>query len=151
MSTTNQILEKAIELALAFHKGQVKSDTGEPYILHCLRVMIKMETEEEMIAAVLHDTIEKSSLTLDDLIKQGFSSNVIEAIEAISKRKGEQYGDYINRLKSSPLAVKVKIADLEDNTDLRYVKANDQSSVEKLTRRKKYLKELREICHQQPE
>jgi len=145
-----KLLEKAIWLALTCHRGQIKSETGEPYILHCIRVMMKMETEQERITAVLHDSIEKSSLTLNKLKSDGFPVRIIKAIDALSKRKNEQYSDYIMRVKSNPLAVKVKIADFEDNADLRYVKTNDGSTVEKFTKRKKYLRELRKIYFKLP-
>ena len=139
------MLEKAIELALKYHKGQIKNGTGEEFILHVLRVMIKMDSEDEKISAVLHDMIEKSNCTLDILKEQGFSNKIINTVDALSKRKGEDYSDYIKRVKKDPIAVKVKIADLEDNMDIRNIKDITSIDIEKMNRRKKYYIELKEM------
>jgi (p)ppGpp synthase/HD superfamily hydrolase len=139
------MLEKAIELALKYHKGQIKNGTGEEFILHVLRVMLKMNTEDEKIAAVLHDVIEKSNCTLEDLKKHGFSDKIVNTVDALSKRKGEDYSDYIKRVKKDPVAVKIKIADLEDNMDLKNMKELTQVDIEKMNRRKKYFRELKEM------
>jgi (p)ppGpp synthase/HD superfamily hydrolase len=139
------MLEKAIELALKYHKGQIKNGTGEEFILHVLRVMIKMDSEDEKISAVLHDIIEKSNCTHDILKEQGFSNKIINTVDALSKRKGEDYSDYIKRVKKDPIAVKVKIADLEDNMDIRNIKDITSIDIEKMNRRKKYYIELKEM------
>jgi (p)ppGpp synthase/HD superfamily hydrolase len=129
-------LEKAIELALKAHNGQ-KDRYGKSYILHSLRVMMKMENENEMIAAVLHDVVEDSDLTLTDLKKEGFSNEIIDAIDCLTKREGEDYFNYINRAISTPLSKKVKLADLEDNMDIRRVDVLTEKDMERLIR---YLK-----------
>ena len=139
------MLEKAIELALKYHKGQIKNGTGEEFILHVLRVMLKMDTEDEKISAVLHDIIEKTNCTLEDLKQQGFSNKIINTVEALSKRKGEDYSEYIKRVKKDTGAVKIKIADLEDNMDLKNTKELTQVDIEKMNRRKKYYRELKEM------
>ena len=139
------MLEKAIELALKYHKGQIKNGTGEEFILHVLRVMLKMDTEDEKISAVLHDIIEKTNCTLEDLKQQGFSNKIINTVEALSKRKGEDYSEYIKRVKKDTDAVKIKIADLEDNMDLKNTKELTQVDIEKMNRRKKYYRELKEM------
>ncbi len=139
------MFEKALEIALKYHKGQTKNGTGEEFILHVLRVMTKMDTNEERIAALLHDVIEKSNCTLDELKKLGFSNKTINTIDALSKRKGEDYGDYISRVKKDPAAVKVKIADLVDNMDIRNVKDITSIDIEKMNRRKKYYSELKKM------
>lgn len=137
------MLEKAIELALKFHKGQIKNGTGEEFVLHVLRVMLKMNTEDEKISAVLHDIIEKTNCTLEDLKQLGFSNKIINTVDALSKRKGEDYSDYIKRVKKDTDAVKIKIADLEDNMDIRNIKELTQTDIEKMNRRKKYYNELK--------
>ena len=139
------MLENAIELALKYHKGQIKNGTGEEFILHVLRVMLKMDTEDEKISAVLHDIIEKTNCTLEDLKQQGFSNKIINTVEALSKRKGEDYSEYIKRVKKDTGAVKIKIADLEDNMDLKNTKELTQVDIEKMNRRKKYYRELKEM------
>lgn len=129
-------LTDAIELAAQIHDGQTDKG-GTPYILHPLRVMLKMATDEERIVAVLHDVIEDSDgrVTLERLTSMGFSGEITEALDALTKRPGEAYGDYIQRLKAaSALARKVKLADLEDNMDLARIaepSAQDRERVEK--------------------
>lgn len=110
-------LDTAIKLAVTAHAGQVDK-AGEPYILHPLRVMLAMETEEERIVAVLHDVLEDGPPSAAFAIANvGFSSNVVAALDAITCEPGEPYRDYIERCASDPIAKKVKLADLADNTN----------------------------------
>jgi (p)ppGpp synthase/HD superfamily hydrolase len=115
-----KLLEKAIILAAEAHKGQVDK-AGRPYILHHLRMMAKMKTDSEMIAALLHDVAEDMPWTMTRLRKEGFPSEVLKAIRCLTKRKGEDYMDFVARAASNPIARKVKIADLEDNMDVRRI------------------------------
>ena len=108
------LLEKAIVLATEAHAGQVDK-AGLPYILHPLAVMLSVHTMDEKIVAVLHDTIEDTDLLTADLITAGFSHEIIEAVMAISKQDGESYGDYLERVKASPLALSVKLSDIGHN------------------------------------
>ncbi len=114
-------LEKAIKIAFEAHLNQ-KDRSGEPYILHPLYVMMKMDTHESRIVAILHDVIEDTAWSLEALDKEGFSKEILSAIDHITRRKGESYVDYIKRLAANPLARKVKLADLEHNMDLRRLK-----------------------------
>ena len=109
-------LERAIAIAAEAHAGQ-KDRAGAPYILHPIRLMIQMDSENVMMAAVLHDVVENSVWTLDDLRKEGYSNEVLNAVDSLTHRdkEGEDYWDYIQRAKSDPIAIKVKLADLEDN------------------------------------
>ena len=109
-------LERAIAIAAEAHAGQ-KDRAGAPYILHPIRLMIQMDSENAMMAAVLHDVVENSVWTLDDLRKEEFSNEVLNAVDSLTHRdkEGEDYWDYIQRAKSDPIAIKVKLADLEDN------------------------------------
>lgn len=115
-------LERAIELAIAAHRGDVDKG-GQPYILHPLSLMLQLHERDSdldaMIVAVLHDTVEDSDLTLGDLKAEGFSDAVVTAVDALTKREGESYQDFISRLGPNPLARRVKIADLEHNMDVR--------------------------------
>jgi (p)ppGpp synthase/HD superfamily hydrolase len=83
--------------------------------------MLRMETEEQMMTAVLHDVVEDSHWTLIDLQREGFPEQVIEAVDHLSRRDSETYDEFIDRIKGSMLAIKVKLADLEDNMDLKRV------------------------------
>jgi (p)ppGpp synthase/HD superfamily hydrolase len=125
------LLEKAIEIALHAHAGQ-KGKDGSPYILHPLRVMARMTTDEERITAVLHDAVEDSELTLEDLRREGFPEAVIEAVRLMTHEEGIGYEDYVERLKGNPIARKVKVADLEDNSDIRRLSGIEAKDLERL-------------------
>lgn len=115
--TSNQLLEKAIALACEAHKGQVDK-AGEPYILHPLRLMLQFSTNEERIVAVLHDVLEDSELTCWDLRTQGIPLECMDAVCVLTKGKGEDYSEYIERVFRNPLATRIKLSDLEHNSDL---------------------------------
>jgi (p)ppGpp synthase/HD superfamily hydrolase len=126
-------LEKAISIAALAHAGQ-RDKAGAPYILHPLRVMMKMTTEQERITAVLHDLIEDTDWTIERLAREGFHREIRAAVDCLTKRKGEGYKAFIQRVSLNPLAVTVKLADLEDNLDvsrLKQVTAADEKRIEK--------------------
>jgi (p)ppGpp synthase/HD superfamily hydrolase len=125
------MLEKAIQCAVKAHAGQ-KDKAGAPYILHPLRIMMKMDSQAGMIAAMLHDVVEDSSVTLSDLRAEGFSEEVIAAVDHLTRREGEAYEIFINRLRHNPLAVKVKLADLEDNMDIRRIENVTERDIERM-------------------
>jgi hypothetical protein len=108
-------LESAIRIAVAAHAGQTEKG-GAAYITHPLRVMAAVETEEERIVAVLHDVIEDTAVTLDDLRREGFGEDVLAAVACVTHRPGESYADYVVRCKGHPVARRVKLADLADNS-----------------------------------
>jgi (p)ppGpp synthase/HD superfamily hydrolase len=111
------LLDRAIALARKAHEGQVDK-AGLPYIGHPIRVMNNLADVEEKIVGVLHDVVEDSDLTLDTLRELGFTEVVVEAIDALTKRSGENYEAYLSRVMSNPIALKVKIADMKDNLDI---------------------------------
>ena len=104
-----QPLRMHSSLALDKHHGQVDKG-GAPYIIHPLRVMCAMQTETEQIVAVLHDVVEDTDVTLDDLRRMGYSEEIVEAVDHLSRRDGESYEAFIQRIKPHPLAVRVKLA-----------------------------------------
>ncbi|MFN2108549.1 MAG: GTP pyrophosphokinase [Anaerolineae bacterium] len=110
-------LEKAIGVALNAHKGMVDK-SGVPYILHPLHLMMQMDTDEARITAVLHDVVEDSDTTLDELAEMGFSTDVLQALELLTHDKENVlYQDYILGINGNNLARKVKLADLAHNMD----------------------------------
>lgn len=109
-------LTDAIKLACDAHSGQFDKG-GQPYILHPLRVMMMLSGEKRMIAAVLHDVVEDAGIELS-LISHWFGAEVAQAVDALSRREGESYGDFIERCANDPIACSVKWADLQDNMDL---------------------------------
>ena len=107
-------LSSAIILATEAHMDQYDL-SGEPYILHCIRVMMKVTTPLQKTIAILHDTVEDTKVSLEQLREMGFSNPVVEGVDALTHRFGESYDDYIDRVKLNPDATKVKLSDLEDN------------------------------------
>jgi len=116
-------LEKALQLAVEAHAGDTDK-AGETYIRHPLRVMHQVETETERVVAVLHDVVEDTGYTLDD-IDDEFGSEVCDAVDAVTKRDGEGYEQLIDRAAANPIARSVKIADLEDNMDVTRLETVD--------------------------
>lgn len=127
-------LERAIEIAAKAHARQFDKG-GYPYILHPLRVMMKMSTDEERIVAVLHDVIEDSDLGLVELQEEGFSNDIITALVCLTKIDKE-YTTYIEKIADNKLATRVKFADLDDNMDMSRIQNLTHKDFE---RYKKYL------------
>lgn len=113
------LLEKAILLAVQAHAGQLDK-SGQPYIRHPLRLMTQMDTEKAQLVALLHDVLEDTPTTLNDLRQLGLPEDVLTAIQLLTHDKAnEPYEVYVRRLKVNPLARQVKLADLQDNMNIR--------------------------------
>jgi hypothetical protein len=110
-------LESAIRVAVAAHAGQADKG-GAPYITHPLRLMAAVDGDGAKIVAVLHDVVEDTAVTLDDLRREGFSADILAAVDCVTHRRGEPYADYVVRCKGHPLARQAKLADLADNCRL---------------------------------
>jgi (p)ppGpp synthase/HD superfamily hydrolase len=135
-------LERAIEIATEAHKGQYDK-AGNDYIGHPLRVMDIGRTEEEKIVGVLHDVVEDTEWTFAQLAAEGFSQEVIDALQCVTKlSENENYDDFIERVKKNPLATAVKINDLSDNMDIRRLPYLSDKDVKRL---KKYLKAYKKL------
>lgn len=137
-------LDKAIEAAVKWHYGQ-RDKGGNAYIRHPLRVMEKMESEDEMIVAVLHDTVEDTPATLDDIRRLGCTEAQVMAIDALTKKEGQTPDEYLALVKQSIVARKVKIADIEDNMILWRMKNRHALSPKDLERINKYMKMWTEL------
>ncbi len=111
-------VERAVQIAAQAHQGQ-RDKAGAPYLLHPLRLMMRMESEAAMMAAVLHDVVEDSEWTLDQLRAEGFSEEVLQAVECLTHRLGESYDEFVARVQTNAIARQVKLADLEDNMNIR--------------------------------
>lgn len=136
-------LEKAINLSVEKHRGQIDKG-GMPYILHPLYVMTKVDTENEKIVAVLHDIIEDTDVTFNYLRSNGFSDEVLNALECLTRKNEEDYFCYIERIKTNRIAVKVKLADLEHNMDLRRIKnLTDEDIIRSIKKYKRAWDELK--------
>ena len=130
-------LDRAIRIAVKAHKDQTDK-YGNPYILHPLRVMGMGRTEEERIVGVLHDVVEDSDWTFEDLHKEGFSERIIDAMKCVTKKSDdEDYDQFVARTRTNALAVRVKLNDLTDNMDIRRMQVVSEKDVKRLN---KYLK-----------
>lgn len=138
-----RILEKAIQIAVNAHFGQ-KDMAGSPYIFHPLRVMNAVDTTDAKIVAILHDVVEDTPVTFDELIEAGIPKHLVITLRLLTHTDNLSYEDYIFRLSENPLAIKVKLADLKDNMDLSRVKEISEDCKERYDRyvtSYRYLKE----------
>lgn len=124
-------LERAIAIAAQAHEGQIDKG-GQPYILHPLRVMLRMHSEAGRIVAVLHDVVEDSNCSLDELRAEGFSEEVITALAAITRQAGESRIEAAKRAARHPLARAVKLADNADNADLTRIPAPSEKDLARM-------------------
>ncbi|ENX22718.1 hypothetical protein F892_01960 [Acinetobacter vivianii] len=124
-------LERAISLAAERHAGQVDK-ANAPYILHPLRVMLKVPDIEHKIVAVLHDILEDTTTTIDELYKLGFQTHLIDAIIALTKQEGESRIQAAQRTVQNPIARVVKLADITDNMDLTRIQSPTMKDFERL-------------------
>ncbi|TFH79522.1 HD domain-containing protein [Pseudomonas kribbensis] len=137
-----QTLERAIAIAATAHAGQVDKG-GAPYILHPLKVMLRMSTLEERIVAVLHDVVEDCGISLEDLRKEGFSEAVLSAIESVTKVPGESYEDFVERAAQNPIGRVVKLADLEENSDQSRIASPSWEDLERVEKYRRAIGRLR--------
>jgi len=137
------MLGKAIGIAAQAHAGQ-KDKFGGSYILHPLRLMMKMNTEEEMIISVLHDVVEDSDWNIDTLRSEGFPENVLNALDHLTRREDETYEEFIQRAKKNTLARKIKLADLEDNMDMKRITGLREKDMKRLEKYHRSWLELKE-------
>ena len=136
------ILDRAKAIATSAHEGQVDK-AGKPYIKHPMRVMNMGKTVEEKIAGVLHDVVEDSDWTFEMLEKEGIPKDVLDALRCVTKlSEDEDYDHFIERVKTNPLAVKVKINDLKDNMDITRL---GEVTEKDLARLNKYIRAYRQL------
>ena len=135
-------LERAIALAVDAHAGQTDK-AGATYIRHPLRVMRQMETPQERVVAMLHDVVEDTEYT-PAMIEDEFDEEIRDAVEALTKRDGESYSDFVERAAANDLARKVKIADIEDNMDLTRLSEVSEKTVERQVKYHKARQQLRD-------
>lgn len=131
--TDHPMLQKAMWIAAEAHEGQ-SSKTGAPFIDHVRRVASMVQGAEQTLVAWLHDVVEKSdNWTLERLRLEGFPHEVVDAVDAMTKREGEDYFDFVRRSIADPLARPVKRADLTDNLlQMRRMNGNESKFAQAL-------------------
>ena len=134
--TTNT--KKALKLCFEAHKNQVDK-SGMPYVFHPFHLAEQMETEETTIVALLHDVVEDTDYTLENLREMGFGETVVKALSLLTHDDAVEYMDYVLAIKDNPIAKAVKLADLRHNSDLSRLDVIDEKAQ---TRREKYLKAI---------
>ena len=130
--------KEAMKLCFVAHKEQLDK-SGMPYVFHPFHLAEQMTTEETTIVALLHDVIEDSDYTLEDLANKGFSKEVVDAIALMTHVDGIDYMEYVANIKTNPIAKAVKLADLKHNSDLSRLDMVDEKA---LKRREKYQKAI---------
>lgn len=140
----SQNIKKAVNIAFKAHEGQYDKG-GYPYIMHPLHLAEEMTTENEVITALLHDVLEDSEISLDFIKEQGFSEDVTNALVSLTRRKDEEYSEYIKRIKNTGgIALSVKKADLRHNMALERIENLTEKDKERLIKYKVSYKELTE-------
>jgi len=139
-----KMLNKAIEIALKAHAGQVDK-AGEPYIFHPLRVMLATKSDIERICGVLHDVIEDTDITFEDIRKEGFSEEVISILDCLTRRDEESYDKFIGRIIENEMACRVKLADLSDNMDLKRIKNPTDKDKQRIEKYKEATKRILDV------
>lgn len=136
-----ELTKKALRVCYEAHSGQMDKG-GVPYVFHPLYVAGQMQDEYDICVALLHDVIEDSDYTMEDIISMGFPGQIIDAIRCITKLKSQSYEEYIQAVKTNPIAVRVKLADLEHNSDLTRLSKVDEAALERLRKYEAAKKEL---------
>jgi len=138
--TNEDSVEKALELALEAHENQ-KDKAGEEYILHPIRVMQSVEFKDEKVVALLHDVVEDSSKSFEDL-EEHFSEGIVSAVRCVTKKENESYSQFVGRAKSNSIAREVKMADIRDNMDLGRLEEVTEADLDRMKKYHKGLKYL---------
>ncbi|WP_321350802.1 GTP pyrophosphokinase [Halopseudomonas oceani] len=138
------VVEKSLKIALKAYAGQ-RDKAGKAYILHPIRIMLQMDSDYEMAVALLHDVVEDSNCSGNDLLAEGIPPDVVDAVLALSKRDGETYDQFIDRVAGNALAVKVKLADIEDNINVLRLDSVGDKDLERVAKYHKAWKKLKKL------
>ncbi|MDH4477055.1 MAG: hypothetical protein QE274_11300 [Verrucomicrobiaceae bacterium] len=126
-------LERALQIAVQAHAGQ-KDKSGAAYIFHPIRVMMRCTSTEAQIVGLLHDVVEDTPVTFEELEGEGFSKTVMEALRLLTHDSKVPYEGYIREIKTNAIATEAKLADLQDNMDLRRLQEVDEKAVARFKR-----------------
>lgn len=143
MMNFDELREKAMQIAIKVHRGQLDKG-GNDYINHPVRVERRCACQEDRLVALLHDTIEDGNIASEYLLLVGFSQEVVDAVLSVSRKRGEDYFEFIQRCKANPIGRRVKICDLEDNMDITRLNELTEKDIERLKKYHKAYKMLNE-------
>ena len=132
----NELYDRALRIAIKAHEGQ-KDRAEREYIMHPIRVAERCKDPRAKIVALLHDTIEDTTITAEYLRHEGFPEEIINGVLTVTKHEGEIYEDFVRRAAENTIGREVKIADLEDNMDIRRLKEISDKDADRL---RKYLR-----------
>ena len=135
--------KKALKLCFEAHKEQVDK-SGLPYVFHPFHLAEQMESEETTVVALLHDVVEDTNYTIEDLSAMGFDKAVTDAIALMTHADGVDYMDYVRAIKENPIAKAVKLADLTHNSDLSRMDIIDEKALQRAKKYKEAIKILSE-------
>lgn len=136
--------KNAFKLCFEKHKEQ-KDKTGLPYVFHPFYLATQMDDEYSTVCALLHDVVEDSDVTFDDLEKYGYPIEIIDALKLLTHNNDDDYFDYVRKVCTNKLALKVKIADLKHNSDLSRLDVIDEWALKRQEKYKKALKLIKEL------
>ncbi|MEM8732691.1 MAG: HD domain-containing protein [Planctomycetota bacterium] len=117
---THANIDQALSLVAQHFKGMTDKD-GEPYVMHCLRVMMGVEDPQAQLVGLMHDLVEDTPVTIENLRDQGFAPEVVDAVELVTHPEHLSYAEYVIRLKPNPIARQAKLSDLRDNCSMSRV------------------------------
>ena len=136
-----EMTKRALKICFEAHKEQVDK-TGLPYVFHPFHLAEQMQTEETIVAALLHDVVEDTDYTFEDLEKMGFGGDVLAALRLLTHDDDTPYMEYVAALKSNPIARAVKLADLRHNSDLSRMDIIDDRALQRAEKYKKAIELL---------
>ena len=137
-----ELTRKAMKIAFEAHSGQVDK-AGLPYINHPLHLAEQMHTEDTCVVALLHDVVEDTPVTLEELRRAGFTENQLQAIGAMTHKKGVAYMDYVKELRKNKIAAVVKMADIQHNSDITRIANPTKNDIKRLDKYKEALEYLK--------
>ena len=123
-----KLTKKAMKIAFAAHKNQTDKN-GIPYIYHPIHLAEQMADEKTICVALLHDVVDDTDITFEQLAREGFPDDIIEALKLLTHDDSIQYMDYVKEIKSNPIAAAVKLADLKHNSDLTRLDVIDEKAI----------------------
>ncbi len=135
------LTKKAMKISFKAHKNQTDKN-GMPYIFHPIHLAEQMTDEKTICVALLHDVVEDTDITFEELENEGFSEDIIDALKLMTHDDSVPYMDYVKEIKTNRIATTVKIADLKHNSDLTRLDIVDEKAIKRVEKYKKAIELL---------